>query len=260
MTGLVATSGSDMQPRRVDVEVEVEALGRVRMATTVFLPDVGAGATPSAALFLYPGGGYGRGYFDITWPGLSGYSQAAHHVAHGFVVIACDHLGVGDSEQPADRSSLTHAAVAAANHAVAVEILSRLVGSTLVDDYPPASGLAAIGVGHSLGACILTVQQARHRTFAGVGLLGWSGTWSTPPAPGDVVEASTRWVFHADDAPQELVDADMSGGYPIRTGAQPPLGQCHHARSDCCDLLERGVCRRGRRGDRRPRIHWGRQS
>ncbi len=48
-------------------------------------------------VFAMPGGGYSRGYFDMEFEGHSGYSQAAHHVERGLVVVSIDHLGVGES-------------------------------------------------------------------------------------------------------------------------------------------------------------------
>lgn len=42
-------------------------------------------------VFCYPGGGYGRGYFDLHPNGAAGYSQAEHHAAEGCVVVAVDH-------------------------------------------------------------------------------------------------------------------------------------------------------------------------
>jgi alpha-beta hydrolase superfamily lysophospholipase len=44
---------------------------------------------------------------------LPDYSQAEFHTAEGFVVVACDQLGVGDSSHP-DTFALTYESLAAA--------------------------------------------------------------------------------------------------------------------------------------------------
>ena len=80
-----------------------ELPGELRTTVTVYLPEL----LPEAAtvLFAFPGGGFGRGYYDIR--ALPGYSQAEHHVAAGFVFVACDHLCVGDSSRPSDPFALS---------------------------------------------------------------------------------------------------------------------------------------------------------
>src|ERR1700674_2203326 len=101
--------------RRIDVSDATELGGPLETAVTVFAPEPGELLDPPVVLFGFPGAGYGRGYYAIEHPEFSGYNQAAHHVAHGAVVVACDHLGVGDSSQP-DPVSLTFENMAAANH------------------------------------------------------------------------------------------------------------------------------------------------
>ena len=41
-----------------------------------------------------PGAGYSRRYFDLPEPG---YSEALYHNRRGTIVVALDHLGVGES-------------------------------------------------------------------------------------------------------------------------------------------------------------------
>ena len=86
--------------RSVEVTVDVSGatgLTAAATASTVHLPD--QLEEPATVVFGYPGGGYGRRYFDIG--ALPGYSQAEHHTGEAMVrFVACDHLGVGDSSQP----------------------------------------------------------------------------------------------------------------------------------------------------------------
>ena len=68
-------------------------------------------------------------------PGAQGGGQAGWHAERGWIFVACDHLGVGDS--------------------------------SLADP-------AVLGIGQSMGGCLTVVQQARHESYDGVGVLGYS--------------------------------------------------------------------------------------
>jgi pimeloyl-ACP methyl ester carboxylesterase len=106
-----------------------------------------------------------RRYFDLPVPaGVPGWSMARHLAAHGFVVVTLDPPGVGESDRPDDGYALTPEVVADV-HAHAFE---QILSKPLV----PA-GLTAIGVGHSAGAALVVYQQARHRSFVGLALLGF---------------------------------------------------------------------------------------
>ena len=84
----------------LDVSDAVGLPGRSTIAVTVHVPDE-PGERP-VVLFGYPGGGYGRRYFDIRT--LPGYSQADFHGDRGDVFVSCDHLAVGDSSTRAIRT------------------------------------------------------------------------------------------------------------------------------------------------------------
>ena len=62
---------------------------------------------PPAIFVCWPGGSYGRNYWDLQIPGRSDFSFADHMASRGYVVIAADPLGVGDSARPADGSACT---------------------------------------------------------------------------------------------------------------------------------------------------------
>ncbi|MDT3442217.1 MULTISPECIES: alpha/beta hydrolase [unclassified Pseudofrankia] len=214
----------------VDVSARVDLDGALRTAATVWLPERVDG--PLTVLVAYPGGGYSRGYYDIDL--LPGYSEAEYHAAQGFAFVACDHLGAGDSTA-CDPFDLTFERLAAADDATASSVVDRLRNGTLADGVPPVAVERVIGLGQSMGGCLLTVQQARHRTFDAVGFLGWSGIGSNFPAPdgsrltvpapprgadlrefaeralGAVAQnlALIRYCFHAADEEAELVEADL---------------------------------------------------
>jgi len=202
-------------------------------AATVHWPDV-VPDRPVVA-FGFPGGGYSRGYYDIRHEG-DAYSQAAYHASRGWIFVACDHLGVGDSDLP-DPATLSFEVLAEANDAAVRAVLAEL-------DVEP--GLV-VGMGQSMGGCLTIVAQGRHRTFDAIAVLGYSAIHTVMPSPeGGIaltaVERGTanvedrdrttaeiggvdafRWAFHSDDADPALVDADLAGGYPVRTDP-PPWG------------------------------------
>jgi alpha-beta hydrolase superfamily lysophospholipase len=182
-------------------------------------------------LFGFPGAGYGRRYYGVEHPALEGPGQAAYHAAHGFVFVACDHLCVGDSTMPEDPFALTLEAVADANAVTVASVLERLREGTLAPEVEPLEPAAVIGIGHSMGGCLLTVQQARHRSFDGAAFLGWSQNRIAFPTPsGDFLTRDVpprgadlrgyrfepwtwdevRHAYHYDDVPTEILDADLA--------------------------------------------------
>jgi pimeloyl-ACP methyl ester carboxylesterase len=103
-----------------------------------------------------------RGYFDLqTSPALGNFSMVRHLVDRGFVVVTLDSPGVGESDVPHDAYTLTPDVVADVNARAFDEVLQR---------WPDA---VRIGVGHSAGALLTVVQQARHRTYDALGLFGF---------------------------------------------------------------------------------------
>jgi pimeloyl-ACP methyl ester carboxylesterase len=93
-----------------------------------------------------------------------------------------------------------------------------------------------------MGGCLLTVQQANHRTFDGVAFLGWSGIFTNYPSPNGErivypmpargtdlravaaevlgVVAPTpeqfRYCFHWPDEESALMEADLASYVPYR--------------------------------------------
>lgn len=123
-------------------------------------------ARPAVAC-CFPGGGMSARYFDLDPP----WSMAAHLAARGIVVLLVDHPGVGATPAPADPWALTPAVVADADAALASKALDSLRrGGTL----PPMPDLQATGIGHSMGAMLVVLQQARHRIYDRLVLLGHS--------------------------------------------------------------------------------------
>jgi pimeloyl-ACP methyl ester carboxylesterase len=233
----------------VDVSGCTDLPGDLHTAVTICLPEQLDG--PSTVLFGFPGGGFGRHYYNIQ--ARPGYSQADYHCASGGVFVACDHLGVGDSSQP-DTFALTYENLAAANDATAETVIQGLRKGELVPGLEPIEITKTIGMGQSMGGCLLTVQQANHRTFDGVAFLGWSGIYTNFPAPGGErviypmpargtdlravasevlgVVAPTpeqfRYCFHWPDEEPALVEPDLASYVPysevVRGDENTPWG------------------------------------
>jgi pimeloyl-ACP methyl ester carboxylesterase len=234
--------GVRVETRTVDVGKVAGLPGNQHTAVTIFTPD----PLPDELVvaFGFPGGGYNRHYFDlpdelaVQLPGPGGTSEARWHAARGWCFVACDHLGVGDSARP-DPEALTIESLAEANDAAVravVESLGKSVGKSRI--------AARIGFGQSMGGCLTIVAQGRHRTFDGIGILGFSAIHTVLPTPGDrpssqpdvargrldvdletssaMIGAETfRYAFFWDDAPSDLVERDLAG-YPLRIGTDAP--------------------------------------
>ena len=199
---------------RVEIDVRsVAPAGARRVVADVFAPpgtasgDSGT-SSPHAVLCCIPGGGMSRGYFDLPVPaGVPGWSMAEHLAARGFVVVTLDPPGVGESDQPDDGYALTPEVVADVNAAAFAQILS-----------PPLvpEGVAAIGVGHSAGAALVVYQQARHRSFAGVALLGFGAGG----LPSHLTEAERRYAGDPDGLRPALPGlAGARFGEPLPVGS-----------------------------------------
>jgi pimeloyl-ACP methyl ester carboxylesterase len=183
---------------RVTVDIDDRALaGCRRMAADLFVPDQG-----TASAFLWccvPGGGMSRAYFDLVVPGAADtYSMARFAAQRGHFVLTIDPPGVGESDSPIDGYDLTPQRVAAALDVVVSEVLDR-VRRGQVPGVSPGTDLTPIGVGHSAGACLVAGQQAWHRTFGALALLGFSNR-GLPSVLTDEEAAFT-------DRPEDLVGA-----------------------------------------------------
>lgn len=168
-----------MSHQRIDLRLETGVLANGcswALAATVHVPTLLNREAP--VLVCLPGGRYNRRYFDLQEPG---YSEAEHHVERGVLVVAIDHIRVGESDMPAlHEASL--AAAAEANHAVLQVVLKRLREGTLETGLQPIVPAAIVGEGQSMGGHIALLMQANHRSFDGLALLGSSVSCTRLPA------------------------------------------------------------------------------
>jgi pimeloyl-ACP methyl ester carboxylesterase len=190
-----------------------------------FEPEVRDDARP--LLFCIPGGTYNHRYWDLQVAGES-YSFAEHMTTRGYEVVAIDNLGTGASSRPSRRAGLAELAGAAAS---AVESIRR--------ERPP--GRPVVGIGHSMGGYTLVTQQALHRSFDAIAVLGTTiGPSTMIPIPDDVLESARQGqaarveladatephipgdyvpdsrdpavmpMFHLTDVPRHVLDADAA--------------------------------------------------
>ncbi|HWH19740.1 MAG TPA: alpha/beta fold hydrolase, partial [Solirubrobacterales bacterium] len=150
------------------------------------------------------GASYTREYFDVPVPG---YSMADHFTGRGFTLVALDHLGSGESSWPAAASPDL---VAAANDRAVAVILA-----TARQEVIPG-GATVIGIGHSMGGQLVTRQQADHRTFAAIAVLGWSATHTIIRA------ADGSLLTSVPDSEREPAIADAEVVTPERFRDLPP--------------------------------------
>jgi hypothetical protein len=159
---------------RIDVagHLPFEA-GTTELAATVVLAPAQVGERPTL-LVCWPGGSYGRAYWDLRPTAASGYSAAEHWARQGYVVVVADHLGVADSDKPADGDALGVEVLAAAAHGFVEELRRRCAAGELHEELPAVDDIRTVGVGHSLGGSVVVAQQARHRSYDAVADIGYT--------------------------------------------------------------------------------------
>lgn len=230
---------------RIDV-TDAVALGEpAHVTATVLLPDPAQLPERAVICFAKPGASYSRGYYTCALPGPADGAQGSWHAERGWIFAALDTIGCGDASRH-DPERLDFAVVTAAALAAEQEILLRLANGVLAAGYPPVHQPVVIGIGQSMGASLVVYQQARHRSYDGIGVLGYSVVHShpsTPPGGHPIVVAwypreaeadpaleplnaaalsaatergpqeaawhALAWGFHYDDVPQDVVEQDL---------------------------------------------------
>jgi alpha-beta hydrolase superfamily lysophospholipase len=148
-------------------------------------------------------------------PGFDGYSMAEHFAVRGWIVIACDHLATGGSSRPRPASRLTSSAMVAANDLTVRAILGELTAGTLIPGMPPLSRRPVFGLGHSLGAGILTVHQATTGPFDGLVLLGRAlVSGGMVPARASSAAGAPEWRPMGEQHDAVLRSSELVDGYP----------------------------------------------
>ena len=234
-----------MSHQRIELRLETGNLSNGcswTLAATVHVPALPK-ARIAPVLVCLPGGRYNRRYFDLREPG---YSEAEHHVGQGVVVVAIDHIRVGDSDMP-ELHEASLSAAAQANHAVLQVILARLGEGALETGLQPITPTVVIGEGQSMGGHIALLMQANHRSFDGLAMLGSSVSCTRLPArdrandicllgqhdPSDGLAKFNsfdwRYAFHWDDVPEYYAagEAPSAAGTPLpywKSDSSPDAG------------------------------------
>jgi pimeloyl-ACP methyl ester carboxylesterase len=155
--------------RRVEVGELLAGQGPLTVAADIFLPP--RMRFPAVALFCLPGGAVAKGYFALE---PDDFSFAARMAGAGFIVVSLDHLGSGASSIPQDGFELTPDVLTAANALAVDAIRAELLAGRVEGQTQPLSELRTIGVGHSMGAMLTAMQQARFHQHAALMLFGFS--------------------------------------------------------------------------------------
>lgn len=200
------------------------------IAAWLFVPDDLSLLGPRpASMVLLAGGSYDKRYFHFEVPGREGYSCAEHLAGKGHVVLLADHLGVGESTRVPVQKKATRQIVAQAMDAASRQFHKELAEGTLHPSLPALADVLHIGGGHSMGAMLATIQQANHKTWDALMLLGYTadGVFFTmggqrlraaDVAPMDGPFPDYTWNeraplhegFHWDDVPQDVIAVDDS--------------------------------------------------
>jgi pimeloyl-ACP methyl ester carboxylesterase len=188
-------------------------------AITVCLPEDGTLADPPVICFAYPGGGYNRRYYTYDMLDGSAGGEAAYHCDRGWIVVACDHLGFGESTIP-EGNALDLDNVAAANDAAVREVMARLEAGTLAPGLSPVTGATRIGIGQSMGGCFTVVAQGNHETFDAVGILGYSGIHTVVPTRPGQPKTVWPWISRRQslDSPRVMNAAAMASAEGAKLG------------------------------------------
>ena len=243
---------------KLDVTSAVELPGRTEIAVTVTLPDAADLGMNPIVCFAKPGGGYARGYYTLDLPGPgTGISQAAWHASRGWIFVALDPLGVGDSTfEGSQMLNYNSAQVTAAANEAERQVMTLLQEGTMISGFPVVSDPVVIGMGQSAGGCYTIAQQGRFHAYDGIAILGYSpfqtvvparpgrpplhGSWiprdysltagvvtnaamlAGLPAKMGTPEAyeDMAWAFHWDDMDADVVRADIEDS-PARHGNLP---------------------------------------
>lgn len=232
-----------------DVSDAIGSGEQLTQAGWAFLPDRPAEAP--AILVCLAGGLYDKHYWHLEIDGHPGYSFGAHLAEAGYIVIAVDHLAVGESSDPIDSGPLGLELLATGDAEVARQIRAMSADGSLIDGIP-AVALPVVGVGHSMGSCLTTMVQAREGVYDAVALLGYGVQITNVyenSADADDLEARIQQtiatacqlagasptdthiigprsyladMFYAGEVPQEVMDADtaVQSRIPLRVAAE----------------------------------------
>jgi pimeloyl-ACP methyl ester carboxylesterase len=192
--------------KEIELKIDVSASANIGIpahtAVTVFVPDEPL-CERSVVCFAFPGAGYNRRYFALDLDNEQG-GEAAYHTARGWIFVACDHLGVGDSTVP-EGNALSYENVARANLATVNAVMEKLHSGTLSPAITAIKSAVKLGIGQSMGGCFTVVLQGQHAPFDGIATLGYSAIHTVVPnAPGKP-QPQWPWMVRGSNLDQPLI-------------------------------------------------------
>lgn len=157
---------------RVPAGVTLPGEGALEIAVELFAPE----QPRPVVLVCLPGGAMTRRYYDLRPPDANddSFSFARQMAARGFISVLVDHLGIGESSRPADSYALSAELVARANAAATTAVLGSIKNGSAIKGLQPIPEVKSAGIGHSMGAMLVVLQQALARQHQGVAVLGFS--------------------------------------------------------------------------------------
>lgn len=158
----------------VDLSISVNSnqFDSVILSASLRFPlDILAGQSVTV-LVCWPGGSYGKAYWDMHVPDRSDFSFAEYAASRGFVVVSADFLGVGSSTRPDEAHLLTFPAISAVSASFVTSITAALREGTLTGGLAPVTIDSVVGIGHSLGGYLVLAEQALFSSYDAVAALG----------------------------------------------------------------------------------------
>jgi pimeloyl-ACP methyl ester carboxylesterase len=177
-------------------------------------------AVPTRAILVCAhGGSYSKEYWHLAVRGYPAYDFAQYFAQLGFLVIAYDRPGTGQSWRPDDPWTLGSVEIAAAQHAFVEALCLKL----------SLPAVPRIGIGHSLGAMLTLRQQGQHHSFEAIAPLGWTNfgpqlgdAWNRPRSDiGELIRERLQGIKRS--AAERLLASEASAWLQ-------PLGALEHAR------------------------------
>jgi pimeloyl-ACP methyl ester carboxylesterase len=199
---------------------------------TLFLPE--APRTPLIVALLVPGGGFSRHYYDLELPDHEGYSAAMQLAQAEILAVAVDNLGTGESTVPDDGRLVTLDVSAAAMAEVARQLRRGACEGTLHPSLRAGQPFV-VGIGHSLGGCIVTLLEGIHAVCDATAILGFSCQYirnAVDPKSGRRLRPRTsvgkgynktepeshRSQFYVPDVPLAVIEAEEAMRVPMPDG------------------------------------------
>jgi pimeloyl-ACP methyl ester carboxylesterase len=207
-------------PVTVDVARELGLPGPLTTSAWIFAPRRPAAGVPTV-LFAFPGGGYAKAYFHLEVPGHPGYSMGEYLAGRGCYVIACDNLGAGQSSRPKPAATVSWTAMVDANQATVAGVLGLLRSPDFLPGAAPLGECRLVGLGHSLGAGLVTVQQARHGTFDALVVLGRAIVGTHIPAPPEGAGTEPTWKAGSLQREEFAATSEIVDGYYFQRRRTP---------------------------------------